>query len=90
MALQVREGGGFTLLGAAAAHQGGGLSRQIVAAMVGAGASSSEPMTPAGIKQLLAEVDPNAIDQRLAAMVKRGQVFKAGRGLYYPVALAEE
>ena len=90
MALQVREGGGFTLLGAAAALQGGVLSQQIVAALVDEGASSSEPMTSADIKKLLAEVDSNTIDQRLKAMVKRGQVIKAGRGLYYPVALAEE
>ncbi len=87
MALQALEGGSFTLLGAAAALQGGELSQQIVAAMVDAGASSSEPMTPADIKKLLAKVDSNTIDQRLGAMVKRGQVIKAGRGLYYPVAL---
>jgi hypothetical protein len=90
MALQAKEDGSFTLLGAAAALQGGELSQQIVAAMVEAGASSSEPMSPADIKEALPEVAPNTIDQRLRTMAKRGQVSRAARGLYYPASLDEE
>ena len=90
MALQALESGGFTLLGAAAALQGGELSQQIVAVMVEAGASGHEPMSPADIKEALPEVEPNTIDQRLGAMVNRGQAHKVGRGLYYPASLDEE
>jgi predicted transcriptional regulator of viral defense system len=90
MALQSKDGGTFTLLGAAAALQGGELSQQIVAVMVEAGASSHEPMSPADIKEALPEVEPNTIDQRLKSMANRGQVHKVGRGLYYPASLDEE
>jgi len=90
MALQSKDGGTFTLLGAAAALQGGELSQQIVAVMVEAGASSHEPMSPADIKEALPEVEPNTIDQRLKSMVNRDQVHRVGRGLYYPASLDEE
>ena len=90
MALQSKDGGGFALLGAAAALQGGELAQQIVVAMVDAGASESEPMSPADIKEALPEVEPNTIDQRLKSMVNRDQVHRVGRGLYYPASLDEE